>query len=304
MKIYVNRQPVSGPWGGGNKTLAALVEALREDHEVTFSLDNDVDIIYCQDPKPGPDGLWYQDFLNHKVKYGSKIIQRVGDVGTHRGPQITNLVKDTTNYSDVVIFPSDWAKRAIEFNKTNYFVIHNAPNDEFYNHRNTSLKTKVSDKIKIVTHHWSTNDMKGFEIYESLGKYAKQNKHIEFCYIGRYSDRFGCDGITVESPKDVTELSKVLPLYDVYLTASKLEAGANHVLEGMACGLPTLYRSGGGSIDEYCCQYGLQYKSFEELVRVIEHMKNMYAPYKSQVMSYKNKISDVITTYAKIIGSV
>jgi hypothetical protein len=303
VKIYVNRKPVSGPWGGGNKTLQALVETLKKKHEVTYALDDDVDIIYCQDPKPGPDGLWYQDFLNHKMKFGTKIVQRVGDVGTHRGPQITKLVQETATYSDIVIFPSDWSRHAIGFNKTNYFVIHNAPNDSFYAHRDTSLQLKRKDQLRVVTHHWSTNDMKGFEIYEALGKYAKDNDFLDFSYIGRYSDKFEHDGLTLEEPKGAEELAKMLPTNDVYLTASKLEAGANHVLEGLACGLPVLYRSGGGSIDEYCCQYGLQYTNFEELLTVLEHIRNVYAPFKSQVLKYNHKISGVIDTYAEIIGS-
>lgn len=304
MKIYINRQPVLGPWGGGNKTLVALIEALQVNHDITFSLDKDVDVIYCQDPKPGPDGLWYQDFWNHKTKYGSKIVQRVGDVGTHRGEDVTKLVRDTAHHSDIVIFPSGWAKAAIGFNKQNYFTIQNAPNDSFYAHRSTNLELESRDNLRIVTHHWSTNDMKGFEIYEALGDYAKRNKNIDFCFIGRYSKKFKHHGITLLDPKDIIELSKTLPTYDVYLTASKLEAGANHVLEGLACGLPVLYRTGGGSIDEYCSQYGLEYSNFDELITCIDNIRSTYTPFKSQVLRYNHKISGVIDTYTKIIGSL
>ena len=43
MKIYFNREVVSGPWGGGNKLLSSLVDALSD--RVTFDLTEDVDII-------------------------------------------------------------------------------------------------------------------------------------------------------------------------------------------------------------------------------------------------------------------
>ena len=304
MKIYFNRKPVTGPWGGGNKTLHALVEAVSHKHEITYSLDEDVDLIYCQDPKPGPDGLWYQDFLDHKLKHGTKIIQRVGDIGTHRGPQITQLVKDTLQYSDIIIFPSDWARRAIGFNQENYFIVHNAPNDAFYKHRDLSISPKQNGKIRIVTHHWSDNDMKGFDVYEKLGNYANSRSDIEFSYIGRYSNKFSHNGISLHKPIDIEQLSVILPTYDVYLTASKLEAGANHVLEGIACGLPVLYRSGGGSIDEYCCQYGLQYETFDQLVKSIEFIKKAYSSYKGQVARYNHKISEVISAYTGIIGQL
>ena len=104
MKIYFNRKPVSGPWGGGNKTLASLVSAL--DTRIVFDLDDDVDVIFCVDPRPNENGLGYQDFLNHKFYNGSKIIQRVGDVGTHGKPELTELVKQSIKYSDVCIFQS------------------------------------------------------------------------------------------------------------------------------------------------------------------------------------------------------
>ena len=66
MKVYFNRKPVSGPWGGGNKTVNSLVNRLH--NNVVFDLEDDVDIIFCVDPRPNEDGLWYQDFLDHKVK--------------------------------------------------------------------------------------------------------------------------------------------------------------------------------------------------------------------------------------------
>ena len=43
----------------------------------------------------------------------------------------------------------------------------------------------------------------------------------------------------------VSGLVDVLPSYDIYLTASEEEAGANHVLESLAAGLPIVYRDTG-----------------------------------------------------------
>ncbi len=48
MKIYINREPVSGPWGGGNKTLQALIDRIKDEgSQVTFDLsESDIDIIF------------------------------------------------------------------------------------------------------------------------------------------------------------------------------------------------------------------------------------------------------------------
>ena len=91
--VYVDRKPISGPWGGGNKFVTKLCDFLKnKNYNVVFSLSPDVDIIFCFDPRPNKEGLWYQDYLNHRSNYGSKIIQRVGDIGTHSKPELTELV--------------------------------------------------------------------------------------------------------------------------------------------------------------------------------------------------------------------
>jgi hypothetical protein len=72
----------------------------------------------------------------------------------------------------------------------------------------------------------------------------------------------------------------------------------------MACGLPVVYHSGGGSIEEYCCSYGLEYTTFEELVSCLDSLKSNYDVYKSQVLRYRNKIGNVMEAYKEIIFSV
>ena len=49
MKVYMNRSPVNGPWGGGNRTVIALADELvKQGHEVTFDINDRYDVIYCR----------------------------------------------------------------------------------------------------------------------------------------------------------------------------------------------------------------------------------------------------------------
>jgi glycosyltransferase involved in cell wall biosynthesis len=68
---------------------------------------------------------------------------------------------------------------------------------------------------------------------------------IEFTFIGR-----PCFEVKPPTkhipPVSKEELAKLLPSFDFYLTASRMEAGANHVLEAMACGLPIVSSNAGG----------------------------------------------------------
>lgn len=302
--IYINRQPISGPWGGGNKFVKNLASKLKSlNFEVTYELTPNVDIIFCFDPRPNSSGLWYQDFLNHKAKYKSIIMQRVGDVGTHSKPELTSLVKQCMQYSDYLIFPSHWAKNYINCDKNNAMVIDNKPQSIFYNFRS---QNKTIDKIKIVTHHWSNNPKKGFDVYEKLGKLIDEKSiDVDFTYIGRWNNDYSTKGIKIIEPKDSDSLSKILPQYNVYLTASLEEAGANHVLEAIASGLPILYRSGGGSIDEYCDQYGISYnEDFKTLLTGIHLIKKDYSRFKDNVLNYKSTIDDSTNEYVKIICQI
>lgn len=308
MKVYINRKPVVGPWGGGNKTLTLLFDKLSQDNEIKLTLDlkeKDIDIIFCIDPKPGSNGIWYQNFVDYKnnVNNNVKIIQRVGDLGTHRGQEITNLVAQTINISDFLIFPSDWARKAIGFKKTNYMIVQNRPLSIFYDKR--KLTNNVSDRtIKIVTHHWSDNPKKGFEIYSALGNKIKNNVNIEFTYIGRYNKDYTSTGINIIKPKNATELSSLLPEFDIYLTASQLEAGANHVLEAIAAGLPIIYRSGGGSISEYCFDYGVEFNDIQDLEHALFSCIDNYDIFKNKITKYTDTLESQVDSYVKIIKNL
>ncbi len=117
MKIYFNRMPVGGPWGGGSKILRAIMIAFSQrGYTVTDKLTNDVNVIFCFDPRSSQDSgsLSYKEIENWK-KNNPKVIvvQRVGDVGTHGKPELTELVLDSVVKSDVVIYPSNWAMQFI-----------------------------------------------------------------------------------------------------------------------------------------------------------------------------------------------
>ena len=298
MKILVNRTPKLGPWGGGAKTVNKLVSTLHaRGHKVVHKLEDGVDVIFCIDPRPNEVGEWYQDYLFYKAKFGAKIIQRVGDLGTHSKPELTKLLKSCYPHSDFLIFPSQWARDYIPVPHNNSVVIDNAPMKIFHSNKNTNLA--VSEKPKLVTHHWSTNPKKGFEIYEQLQSYIKATGEYEFTYIGRLPENVRLDNHV--QPVGAKELSTLLPSHDIYITASKEEAGANHVLEAMAAGLPVVYHAAGGSINNYCKEYGEVFFGFDGLLESITRVITNYKNIKSKVLTYEKDNSCVVEDYVDII---
>ena len=301
MKIYINREPIHGPWGGGAKTVNKLVSVLKDKgHEVVFKLGPNIDKIFCFDPRPNNYGESIFNLLEYKKNNSTKIIQRVGDVGTHGKPELTKLVKMNLNEVDHLIFPSKWAKDKIDFVGDNCDIIFNAPMKEFYNDRQSRESTMPVPTI--ITHHWSTNPKKGFKVYEEFDKYCQLTGLFEFYYIGQIPQ--SCRFKNYHPPLNASDLTQVLPKFDIYLTASEEEAGANHVLEAMASGLPVVYINSGGSIPEYCDGFGRQYSNFSELVDSVNHVAQNYSSYKRDVLKYGGTNDNTIEKYYKIIESI
>ena len=100
------------------------------------------------------------------------------------------------------------------------------------------------------------------------------------------------------------KIAKIIPKNHVYLTASTEEAGANHVVEGLACGLPILYHRNGGSIPEYVSEYGIEFWDNESLINAIGEMRKSFNIFKSRALSYCDSQEENIKIYRCIIENV
>jgi len=276
MKLYVNRAPVRGPWGGGNMFVKALFK---------YAEKFDVEIISPQDHNTAPDaalligletdqqtlGAGLQQLVQYKMfqsQFGINVplFLRVNENDARKG---TNHVdanwRTASRYIDGTIFVSEYIK--------DYFT----RNDGWACKQTTVVRNGVdrdvfrcqdaidNDKNNIVTHHWSNHELKGFDIYNQLDEWIGQNPGFTFTYIGR--DRGTFKNTKVIKPLYGKALGNELGRYDVYVSASRAEPGPNHVLEAIACDMPTFVRRDGGAGPEFVgndeC---LLYDSFEELV--------------------------------------
>jgi len=299
MKTYLNRKPVDGPWGGGNRFVKALSKALVEEgHQVVYDLQPGIDVVFCFDPRHG-SGDGYDRLLSYCRESEIPLIQRVSDLGTHGKPELTDMVRRSVNTSDFLIFPSYWAKDWLGYENANCVVIPNRPLKVFHEHKRTA--TPTNGVVKIVTHHWSTNVKKGFEIYKGIDYFSKIIPGIEFTYIGRLPEGFRFSGATYLPPMTETNLAVELSKHHIYLTASQEEAGANHVLEAMAAGLPVIYPISGGSILEYCKEHGEMYSSPDQILKLVQKIMNDYESYDLNLASYTDTIDDTIKEYMEII---
>ena len=100
------------------------------------------------------------------------------------------------------------------------------------------------------------------------------------------------------------ELAQEISKHDIYLTASKEEAGANHILEAMACGLPVIYHDQGGSINEYVGNKGISFTSNSDLIAKINEVLSNFDLYKKRNIEYNDSIDQTIQEYYELICKI
>lgn len=285
MKIYFTLKPRSTPYGGGNFFVKNIVSALLQmQHTVTYNLEPGIDIIFIIDPRN-----CYESIVNYKRQYpNTKIIHRVNenDIKRDRSINIEPLLVKTMKIADRVVFVSKWLQQYY----LNKYKLHGQLNctaiingcDEkiFYPLENRQVP---KDKIKLVTHHFSSNYLKGFHIYNELDKLLDSEQDFEFTFIGNYNQNYQPKNIKLIGACTGKELADHLRSADVYLTATQNEPGAMHYIEGLSCGLPVLYAINGGGAHEVCSPYGEEYSDIASFKEKLTIIRNNYMQYTSRI---------------------
>lgn len=281
MKILVNRTPVKGPWGGGNLLVRSLYEILPDmGVKVVSNFEDDIDIIFMQDPRYGDTGISINEIISYKnFRNSVKIVHRVNECDARKGTKdVDNLLRECSKHTDHTVFVSNWMKShhlKMGWNCDEISVIYNGVNKSHF-----SKGEKINNgKINIVTHHWSNNRMKGFDIYDRLDEFVGQNNDFTFTYIGRENGTF--KNTNVIEPLFGKELGRCLSQYDVYISGSLFDPGPNHILESISCEIPTYVHSSGGGCIEFAGESHV-YNSFEKLKSILEsktYNENSFTPH-------------------------
>lgn len=280
MKLLINRNPVrEQAWGGG----AWFVNAIYDNAQLFGH-----QILTVEDVRCGkyPDvmllvGLDADEmgltanvavdyartfFLQRGIKI--PIVIRVNECDARKGTiGVDNAWRMMSQRVDGTIFVSEWLKNYFEpWDCNNSRVVKNGVDSVIF-----KPVPKVHDgRLRLVTHHWSNNVMKGFDIYDELDNYVGTHPNVEFTYVGRERGTFKHTRIV--PPLHGLELGAELVKHDVYISASRFDPGPNHVVESISCGLPTYVHANGGGCVEFA---GIDhtYKSWEELKNILNTRK-------------------------------
>ena len=254
MKVYINRMPVSGPWGGGNLFVSAFHKRAPSDKcelmlDPTLNIKPDVILM------AGLDNDGYGISIDQAVMYklyvdeNVQIVLRVNENDARKDTHhVDDMLVKVSAHIDGTVFVSNWLRDYFMDKgwacKNNTVIYNGVAGDVF------APQPKLNNgKFNIVAHHWSDNRMKGADIYERIDRFIGDNPDkYAFTYIGRHQ----CDfkHTKVVRPLAGKELGKALGEHDFYVSASVYDPGPNHILEALSCGLPTVVdRRGGGCVE-------------------------------------------------------
>jgi len=285
-----NRPPKREAWGGGTHFITSFYEYLKsKGYDVVFSLQPGIDLIFMFNPRPNTGNDCVNSIYRYKIQNPNvKIIQRINDTDKARPndtPWRDELFLSSSQIADSVIFISSWLKKyyiSLGFNplKKNKVII-NGCNYRWY--FPDKEKNCDKDKVRLITHHWSDNYMKGFDVYNFIDDLISDFPSIEFTYMGRYNKLYSIKNTKLIPPKYGPEVGKILRESDIYVTAARWEACGMHHIEAARCGLPILYHRDGGGVSEVCRNHGLEFSNLSEFKHRLDEIIDQYDKIRNKI---------------------
>lgn len=285
MKIHILFKFVEGPWGGGNQFLNALRNYFRKTQ------------VYEEDPYKADVILFNSDkasvhnslstLLKIKKKNNPVIINRIDGPINLRNPGLLYIDKALIDFDndlcDGSILQSNWINnemRKIGYKrKQNYTIIYNSSEPSlFYNNRDYN-NVKTDEKIKIVANSWSSNFIKGFNVYKFLDENLDFNK-FSMTFIGNTPVTF--QNIKRLPLLSSNELAEKLREHDIFLTASKNDPCSNSLIEALHCGLPAVSLNSGGH-PEVIKEAGEIFQGQEDVLQAIDKVADNLNYYRSKI---------------------
>lgn len=315
MKVAVGSRPYDGPWGGGNRFVAALCVALTErGHAVVHDLaDRDIDIILMIDPRLRSPNVCFGAgaILRYLLMRNPKalIVHRINECDERKNEPFINHKLVRANYAaDATVFVGEWLVKLPVWQKclrSPWFVIRNGADAHLFNARRFRPWTGEGP-LRLVTHHWGYHPMKGFDVYAALDRMLATpawKDRIAFTYVGNLPKGFSFAHTRHVPPIEGEALAAELQSHHAYVTASINEPGGNHQNEGAMCGLPLLYRES-GCMPEYCAGFGIPFTGPADFEDALERLIADYSAHAARMPAYPQTAERMISEWIALFDSL
>lgn len=310
MKISLGMNLQEGPFGGGNQFGRVLVEYLRaRGVTVTFDLhDPDLDLIVLVEPRHSLKISAYTDleirWYTRHVNPRALVVHRINECDERKGSHGVNaLLMAANTCADHTVFISAWLRDVFighGLQMPECSVILNGADPAVFHAEGSQTWDKRSP-LKLVTHHWGTSWLKGFDIYQRLDHLLATDEYkdrLAFTYIGQLPPGFVFQNAAYLEPQHGAALADALRQQHVYITASQNEPAGMHHIEGALCGLPLLYRES-GALPEYCAGFGLGFTA-ANFEAQLELMFTQYDAWRARMPHYAHTAEKMCTEYYRL----
>ena len=309
--VAFNMKPKRGPYGGGNQWLTQVSPYLDNcGYAVTYDLNARVDCVLGTHVGLS-DGLTfsYDDVLRAKVRNPRlRCIQRINDNDARKGTgEMDRFLAECNRAADHTVFVSAWLR---DYHATRWFdatkphsVITNGADPAIF-HPIGAAPWSGAEPLRLVTHHWSDNPGKGFDVYAELDGLIADGvvRDVELWIIGRWPGEISWRAARTFPPASGHALAALLRQGHVGITASRFEPGAMHPVESMQCGLPLLYHADTGGTVELGEKFGVAFR--DDLPSAVEEMKRRYQNLRDRVLREAPSGDLMAVQYRRIVQSL
>jgi len=278
-KIHLLNLLTNQPYGGSNQFLRNI-KANFIARELYTDSPQAADIIFTDSYQT------LDKFIDLKKQYPHKhFALRLGPIfHLHRGARwkiLDKLVIDCANtIADSVIFQSHWSHQEsvrLGFANSQYTIIGNAADPNLFYPKKSTVQ--LNQKVRLVAASWSSNQNKGFDIFQYLDDQLDFEK-FEMTFIGNTPVAF--KNIQVIEPLHTSQLAQVLRQHDIFITGTKDDACSNSISEALSSGLPVVALKSGGN-EEIMAQHGALFTSQRDVLSAINTITQDLETYRSRI---------------------
>ncbi len=305
--IALNLKPRRAAWGGGNQFAAQLKNSLEEHgYVVRHDLNGPTDLIFLGEPRRlGLVTFGVEEIEEFRRKNPRvKVMHRVNECDQRKGTSDMDPILERANQcADYTVFNSEWlARYHAKWHpaKKPQCVIYNGADTRIY-HPLGGARWDGKEPLRVVTHHWSDNELKGFDAYEQLDSLIANGElpGFEFHVIGRWPSRIKWRVAKTFGPCHGVELASKIRACHLYLTASRWEPCGNHQVEGVQCGLPLIYHLDSGGTVEAGERYGVPFR--DDLAGSLRQARDEYTTLRRKVFDSMPSGSLMCMEYLRLI---
>jgi len=192
------------------------------------------------------------------------VVHRINECEERKNTRGMNGMLRRANYcADHTVFVGSWLRELQVWDNragATSSVITNGADARVFHSRGWQ-PWRGQGPLRLITHHWGGNWMKGSDIYQRLDAMLAESAckdKIAFTYIGNLPRGFAFRHARYVEPLYGEALAGELRSHHAYVTATINEPGGNHQNEGALYGLPLLFRRS-GCLPEYCEGFGVPF---------------------------------------------